>query len=120
MSDQVQKILDKGSLAARIEDSIRWAKGRMCNGCRRGEATCAACVKAQETVDLLSELSVEDVVKPVVAAVVAPVAVEPKKPSSCEACGSGELLFDGESCEVCFNTRDSRGLKGAKNRFWDK
>jgi hypothetical protein len=55
-SDQTQEALDRGSVCGRIEDTIRWARGRKCRPCRLGEQGCPACVKAQEACDLLAEI----------------------------------------------------------------
>lgn len=123
MSDKRENAKSK-TVVARIDDSIAWAKGRMCRPCRSGDQVCPACVRAQEAVELLLELQI-DVASKVVESNPVPVVVEvpvvvTKVTKTCEACASGELLFDGESCEVCHATRDDRGLKGARNRFWDK
>lgn len=117
-----KKALDKGSLLSRIEGAISWARGRMCNTCRRGDQVCPACVRAQDAVELLQEVAVDQatkvvVSKPVLVPIEVPVA--PKKIRSCDNCASGELLFDGESCEECKLTRADRKLKPTE-RFWEK
>lgn len=124
MSDSKRDNAASKSILGRIDESVAWAKGRMCRPCRAGEQVCPACVKAQEAVDLLLELQI-DVASKVVEATPVPVVVEipvvvTKVTTPCDACATGELLFDGETCEVCRVGRADRGLKGAKNRFWDK
>jgi hypothetical protein len=124
VSDSKKNNAASKSIMGRIDESVAWAKGRMCRPCRGGDQVCPACVKAQEAVDLLLELQI-DVASKVVESNPVPVVVEvptvvTKVTAACDACASGELLFDGETCEVCHASRETRGLKGARNRFWDK
>ena len=119
------KALKRGSAQTRIEDTIVWARGRMCRPCRAGDQVCPACVKAADAVELLTDLLATAVVieapAPAATPVVIPAPVEapkPTKPQACDTCASGELLWDGEKCDSCGQDRADRKLKTAQ-RFWE-